>query len=306
MEPIREGASGAAVEDIQERLTSLGYKIDEQELGEKSFGPTTANAVGRFRMDQDIPLGTEVDSATWSALVDAGYKMGDRTLYLRLPNLHGNDVLELQKCLNILGFSCGKPDGCYGVYTEAAVKEFQESQGMLADGMAFPDTFDAIERLHHVWAGKPADGPHPMGGMGFARAAGVLEHTQISLTAEDPISRNVAGRIWNLATATTDKSGLDIVENVDASRPDDDVVIVLGTTDLPEGSKLANLSTEEIESLPLRLRTTVESAHANGVRPPVVRLELPHGLGYDGTFTTSDAQTFAVMLLDAICSAFNL
>ncbi|MCH4083026.1 MAG: peptidoglycan-binding protein [Olsenella sp.] len=306
MEPIREGASGAAVEDIQERLTSLGYKIDEHELGEKSFGPTTANAVGRFRMDQDIPLGTEVDSATWSALVDAGYKMGDRTLYLRLPNLHGNDVLELQKCLNILGFSCGKPDGCYGVYTEAAVKEFQESQGMLADGMAFPDTFDAIERLHHVWAGKPADGPHPMGGMGFARAAGVLEHTQISLTAEDPISRNVAGRIWNLATATTDKSGLGIVESVDASRPDDDVVIVLGTTDLPEGSKLANLSTEEIESLPLRLRTTVESAHANGVRPPVVRLELPHGLGYDGTFTTSDAQTFAVMLLDAICSAFNL
>ncbi|RRF89403.1 MAG: peptidoglycan-binding protein [Coriobacteriaceae bacterium] len=306
MEPIREGASGAAVEDIQERLTSLGYKIDEHELGEKSFGPTTANAVGRFRMDQDIPLGTEVDSATWSALVDAGYKMGDRTLYLRLPNLHGNDVLELQKCLNILGFSCGKPDGCYGVYTEAAVKEFQESQGMLADGMAFPDTFDAIERLHHVWAGKPADGPHPMGGMGFARAAGVLEHTQISLTAEDPISRNVAGRIWNLATATTDKSGLGIVESVDASRPDDDVVIVLGTTDLPEGSKLANLSTEEIESLPLRLRTTVESAHANGVRPPVVRLELPHGLAYDGTFTTSDAQTFAVMLLDAICSAFNL
>ena len=242
MEPIREGAVGAAVEDIQERLASLGYKIDASELGEKSFGPSTATAVGRFRIDQDIPLGGEVDGATWSALVDACYKMGDRTLYLRLPNLHGNDVLELQRCLNILGFSCGKPDGCYGVYTESAVKQFQESQGMLADGMAFPDTFDAIERLHHVWAGKPAAGPHPMGGMGFARAAGVLESVQISLTAEDPISRNVAGRIWNLASATTDTSGL----------------------------------------------------------------ELPHGLSYDGTFTVSDAQTFAVMLLDAVCSAFNL
>lgn len=305
MEPIREGAVGAAVEDIQERLASLGYKIDAGELGEKSFGPSTATAVGRFRIDQDIPLGGEVDGATWSALVDACYKMGDRTLYLRLPNLHGNDVLELQRCLNILGFSCGKPDGCYGVYTEAAVKQFQESQGMLADGMAFPDTFDAIERLHHVWAGKPAAGPHPMGGMGFARAAGVLESVQISLTAEDPISRNVAGRIWNLASATSEKSGLDIVESVAASRPDDDVVIVLGTTDLPEGSKLANLTTDEVDTLPQRLRTTVESARANGVRP-VVRLELPHGLSYDGTFTVSDAQTFAVMLLDAICSAFNL
>ncbi len=305
MEPIREGAVGAAVEDIQERLASLGYKIDASELGEKSFGPSTATAVGRFRIDQDIPLGDEVDGATWSALVDACYKMGDRTLYLRLPNLHGNDVLELQRCLNILGFSCGKPDGCYGVYTEAAVKQFQESQGMLADGMAFPDTFDAIERLHHVWAGKPAAGPHPMGGMGFARAAGVLEGVQISLTAEDPISRNVAGRIWNLASATSEKSGLDIVESVASARPDDDVVIVLGTTDLPEGSKLANLTTDEVDTLPQRLRTTVESARANGVRP-VVRLELPHGLSYDGTFTVSDAQTFAVMLLDAICSAFNL
>ncbi len=29
MDPIREGASGAAVEDIQERLGRLGYEIDE-------------------------------------------------------------------------------------------------------------------------------------------------------------------------------------------------------------------------------------------------------------------------------------
>ena len=110
---------------------------------------------------------------------------------------------------------------------------------------------------------------------------------------------------WVPCGTTSEKSGLDIVESVAAARPDDDVVIVLGTTDLPEGSKLANLTTDEVDTLPQRLRTTVESARANGVRP-VVRLELPHGLSYDGTFTVSDAQTFAVMLLDAICSAFNL
>ena len=212
MDPIREGASGAAVEDIQERLGRLGYEIDEAELAEKSMGPSSVAAVAKFRLDQGMGLGTEVDAPTWSALVDAGYMMGDRTLYLRLPNFHGNDVLQMQERLNILGFSCGKPDGCFGVYTEAAVKEFQESQGMLADGMAFQDTFDSIDRLHHVWAGKPAAGPHPMGGMGFARAAGVLEHTQLSLTAEDPISRNVAGRIWNLASATSERSGLDLIE----------------------------------------------------------------------------------------------
>lgn len=305
MEPITRGAHGVAVEDIQDRLGSLGYVIGQDELDDKSFGPSTAEAVARFRLDRGIALGDEVDQATWSALVDACYTMGDRTLYLRLPNLHGNDVLELQRCLNVLGFSCGEPDGRYGVYTEAAVKEFQESQGMLADGMAFPDTFDAIERLRHVWAGKPADGPHPMGGMGYARAADVLENTQISITAEDPISRNVAGRIWNLASATTERSGLDLVENVRSHRPDDDVVIVLGANDLPEGSKMANLSTGDEDTLAQRLRTAVESARAGGSSTPVIRLELPGGLTYDGTFTMSDAQTFAITLLDAICAAFE-
>ena len=303
MDPIREGASGAAVEDIQERLGRLGYEIDEAELAEKSMGPSSVAAVAKFRLDQGMGLGTEVDAPTWSALVDAGYTMGDRTLYLRLPNFHGNDVLQMQERLNILGFSCGKPDGCFGVYTEAAVKEFQESQGMLADGMAFQDTFDSIDRLHHVWAGKPAAGPHPMGGMGFARAAGVLEHTQLSLTAEDPISRNVAGRIWNLASATSERSGLDLIEAPEVSREGDAAVIVLATTPLPEGSKRANLSTDDVETLPQRLRTTVESSRED---VPVVRLELPLGLDYDGTFTTGDAQTFAVMLLDAICAAFDL
>lgn len=303
MDPIREGASGAAVEDIQERLGRLGYEIDEAELAEKSMGPSSVAAVAKFRLDQGMGLGTEVDAPTWSALVDAGYTMGDRTLYLRLPNFHGNDVLQMQERLNILGFSCGKPDGCFGVYTEAAVKEFQESQGMLADGMAFQDTFDSIDRLHHVWAGKPAAGPHPMGGMGFARAAGVLEHTQLSLTAEDPISRNVAGRIWNLASATSERSGLDLIEAPEVSREGDAAVIVLATTPLPEGSKMANLSTDDVETLPQRLRTTIESSRED---VPVVRLELPLGLDYDGTFTTGDAQTFAVMLLDAICAAFDL
>ena len=303
MDPIREGASGAAVEDIQERLGRLGYEIDEAELAEKSMGPSSVAAVAKFRLDQGMGLGTEVDAPTWSALVDAGYTMGDRTLYLRLPNFHGNDVLQMQERLNILGFSCGKPDGCFGVYTEAAVKEFQESQGMLADGMAFQDTFDSIDRLHPVWAGKPAAGPHPMGGMGFARAAGVLEHTQLSLTAEDPISRNVAGRIWNLASATSERSGLDLIEAPEVSREGDAAVIVLATTPLPEGSKMANLSTDDVETLPQRLRTTVESSRED---VPVVRLELPLGLDYDGTFTTGDAQTFAVMLLDAICAAFDL
>jgi peptidoglycan hydrolase-like protein with peptidoglycan-binding domain len=303
MDPIKEGMSGVAVEDIQERLGRLGYDIDQTELKAQRFGGSTASAVAKFRLDHGIVLGTEVDTATWSCLVDECYEMGDRTLYLRLPNFHGGDVRFLQNCLNILGFSCGEPDGYYGVHTEAAVKQFQESQGILADGMAFPDTFDAIERLRHVWAGKPSNGPHPMGGMGFARAAGVLENVQLSITAEDPISRNIAGRIWNLASATTDQSGLELVEDTRHMRKNDQALFVLAASPLPgRSSRVANVVIDDFSTLPLRLRAAVESSLS---AVPVVRLELPFGLNYDGTFTTGDAQTFAVMLLDAICTAYE-
>ncbi len=299
MESIREGASGSAVEDIQERLRSLGYEIDGRECSERSFGRSTATAVARFRLDNGLQLGEEIDTPTWMALVDECYQLGDRTLYLRLPNYHGNDVRQLQERLNILGFSCGEPDGIYGVHTEAAVKLFQESIGVLADGMAFPDTFDAIERLRHVWAGKPAAGPHPMGGMGFARAASVLEGADISITADDPISRNIAGRLWNLAHATVDDCGLELVDSPDDATTG--TLIEISTRPLPENvaSGLGNVTLEDFDTLSLRLRTAIQSSAAV---PPAVRIEVPVGTG---TFTMGDAQTYAVLLLDAICAAFE-
>ena len=302
MEPIQTGMSGAAVEDIQDRLASLGYTIDQEERSEGLFGKSTAKAVARFRLDHDLSLGQEVDISTWAVLVDECYQMGDRTLYLRLPNFHGRDVRDLQRALNILGFSCGETDGYYGVHTEAAVKQFQESVGELADGMAFPDTFAAIMRLHHVWAGKPAAGPHPMGGMGFARAANVLERVKISITGEDPISRNIAGRIWNLASATSDDSGISLVGRAKDVDPGDEALIILSADPLPSGKRMANLMMDDVETLPRRIRSAIKSSRT---KVPTIRIELPHALDYDGTFTTGDAQTYAVMLLDAICTALD-
>lgn len=300
MQPICKGAKGAAVEDIQQRLLSLNYKIDASELESHTYGPSTADAVAYFRADSYIAPGCEVDEKTWNALVDETYVFGNRTLYLRLPNFHGKDVKDLQNRLNILGFSCGKADGYYGAHTEAAVKQFQENVGILADGMAFPETFDAIERLRHVWTGTQANGPHPTNGMGFARAAAVLENTSLSLSAEDPISRNIAGRIFNLASATTADAKLSLVD--DATPQLDEPLLILATKPLPRDSKLANVVVDSLDTLPQRIYTAYESSVDKN---PVIRLELPLSDKYDGTFTISDAQTFAVMLLDAICTAFD-
>lgn len=302
MDPIREGMNGSMVEDVQERLTSLGYEIDEAELKGSEFGSSTANAVARFRIEHKLSLSAEVDIACWSALVDECYQLGDRTLYLRLPNFHGNDVLCLQNALNVLGFSCGEPDGYYGPHTEGAVKLFQENVGMLADGIAFGDTFDAIERLRHVWAGKPAQGPHPMSGMGFARTALVLDEIRIAIAAEDPISRAVAGRIYNIACAMSEGTNLHIVENVEDATADDRAVIVLAVTPRPAVSKVANVSMADEGDLALRLQTALESSRT---KPPVVRMELPAEAELDGSFTVNDAQMLAVSVIDALCSALS-
>ena len=115
MESITPGMQGPAVEDVQTRLASLGYTIDTAETSAQEYGTTTAEAVRALRSSEGIETGDEVDGTTWSALVDASYKLGDRTLYLRLPNFHGADVQALQRALNTLGFACGVDDGYFGL-----------------------------------------------------------------------------------------------------------------------------------------------------------------------------------------------
>jgi putative chitinase len=56
----------------------------------------------------------------------------------------GDDVTALQQALQGKGFSPGTIDGQYGGGTQAAVIAFQNSEGMLADGVAGPRTLNAL------------------------------------------------------------------------------------------------------------------------------------------------------------------
>lgn len=301
MEPIKQGMQGPAVEDVQTRLTSLGFDIDASELEECAFGPSTAAAVSAFRDTAAIESGDEIDTAAWSVLVDASYKLGDRTLYLRLPNFHGADVWALQQALNTLGFACGEDDGFFGPHTEAALQQFQENVGLFADGMAFQDTFSYINRLRHVWDGKPSVvevGPEAR--TGFARAASVLESVHVAVCGEDAIARNVASRMWNIATATTENSGMVLY---DGPMPEGvDVVFQIASDDLPEDAEpQATIALAECGNLAQRIRTAVAAASR---KPARVRIEITGMTSY-GTFTASDAQTLAVRLLDGVCDALS-
>jgi N-acetylmuramoyl-L-alanine amidase len=100
-----------------------------------------------------LPADGFIGPDTWGRLVEAGYRLGDRTLYVRAPLFRGDDVLDLQRRLNQLGFDAGREDGILGAATGQAVLNFQRNIGMKPDGIVGPDTVEALERIHPVQPG---------------------------------------------------------------------------------------------------------------------------------------------------------
>jgi len=140
------------VRDVQHRLTEAGHRIDPIEL-EGVFGPSTEDAVRAFQLARRLPADGIVGADTWSQLVEAGYRLGDRTLYLRLPAFRGDDVRALQEMLNALGFDGGKEDGIFGRRAADAVMEFQRNLGDKVDGIVGLDTVRSLERMRPAVGG---------------------------------------------------------------------------------------------------------------------------------------------------------
>jgi hypothetical protein len=135
--------------------------------------------------------------------------------------------------------------------------------------------------------------------IGVMRAANVLERFQIAVIGEDPIARSVASRMWNIATATTDNSGMMLC---DSEVPTDvDLVLEIASDELPaDAAPRATIALAECHNLAQRIRTANVAAQQ---KPARIRIELTGMTRYNGTFTASDAQTLAVRLLDGVCDA---
>ncbi|MDR1083156.1 MAG: peptidoglycan-binding protein, partial [Coriobacteriales bacterium] len=246
---VARGARGPAVKDVQVRLESLGYDL-EDELERGVYGQKTAQAVAAFRENTGLIFGEDVDSETWTALVDATFTFADRLLYLRMPYFHGRDVRTLQTALSALGFSC-TADGIFGAHTERAVREFQQNAGIGSDGIVGDETFSAIDRLRHAWEGKKQL-VSEVGSLGFARAAEVLEHMPVRLCGTDEPSRRVAERISNLAMATTPAS---LVVDTPLVEPeneaDRDLFTILLTTEADDATGASGTAGDGVLDVPL-------------------------------------------------------
>lgn len=151
---LRPGNRGEAVRDLQVRLGALGHDVPREESGD--YGPGTESAVRAFQSARGLRVDGVCGPQTWSAVVESGYRLGDRLLYRRRPMLRGDDVAELQRRLNGLGFDAGREDGILGDDTTAALIEFQRNMNLPTDGMCGPATLAVLERVGGLAAGSVA------------------------------------------------------------------------------------------------------------------------------------------------------
>lgn len=96
------------------------------------YGPATKVAIERFQKINGLFADGVVGPQTWDLLLQ-------RVLYLSNPYMVGTDVTQVQQALARQGYRV-VPDGVFGPGTDTAVKQFQASQGLLADGVVGPKT----------------------------------------------------------------------------------------------------------------------------------------------------------------------
>ena len=197
MRIYRLGDEGPEVGDIQERLTRLGHAIESGELGTR-FGSSTDVAVREFQARRSLRVDGLVGPDTWGQLVEAGYHLGDRTLYLHSPHFRGDDVRALQRKLNALGFDAGREDGMYGVNTDQAMREFQRNVGEEPDGIVGLHAIAVLERMRPLESGPSR---------ALVREAEEMRHSRTSIDgrvlAIDPGDPGEPGGACTYAVAQT-------------------------------------------------------------------------------------------------------
>ncbi|WP_349236955.1 N-acetylmuramoyl-L-alanine amidase [Corynebacterium sp. Marseille-P3884] len=157
--PYRVGDSSARVAEVRSTLARLGLVDDfEGDVGEWNrrrfsqsemyFDEELCTTLKAFQQSRGILPSGEIDELTLRELRHASYTLGARALSYQ-PNqvLVGDDVGQLQKQLQELGFYSGRIDGHFGPDTHAALSNYQLNYGIQDDGVCGPETLHALSLL---------------------------------------------------------------------------------------------------------------------------------------------------------------
>lgn len=166
IETLKLGSTGPDVKRLQQQLKNLGYYTGSVD---GDFGAGTEVAVRDFQAGNGLNVDGKAGKRTQEVLYGGNakrktastptarpssgstgtstnanmYTNGDTDIYLRLGS-SGSQVKILQNRLIVLGYLSGTADGQFGETTEAAVKAFQDRNGIYDDGVAGPTTLSKL------------------------------------------------------------------------------------------------------------------------------------------------------------------
>ena len=145
---IVNGARGDQVVNLQKSLKKIGF---DPGVIDGIFGGNTEAAVKQFQASNGLLVDGKVGPNTKAALCSAlgsapngSDATCDTTSTVIVNGARGDQVVNLQKSLKKIGFDPSVIDGIFGGNTEAAVKQFQASNGLLVDGKVGPNTKAAL------------------------------------------------------------------------------------------------------------------------------------------------------------------
>jgi N-acetylmuramoyl-L-alanine amidase len=204
---IREGDRSDEVVDVQARLRAFGIPVADEP---GFFGAATKAAVRAFQQRRSMLVDGIVGPQTWSELVEASWRLGDRTLYLRRPAMRGDDVGALQNLLNALGFDAGREDGIFGPLAYNAVRAFQKEYGVAEDGMFGRHTHSALLGLRVERPGTSAHLREELRRRQGSGIDGALVMIDPGHGGHDPGERGPSGAeeaslCWSLATSVAER-----------------------------------------------------------------------------------------------------
>ena len=319
MKAIVPGERSAAVSDVQKRLRDLGFAPPglEEELRESFYGEKTERAVRDFQEQRGLRSDGNVDETTWQELVEASFRLGDRFLYLRIPPFRGDDVRELQRYLNRLGFNAGREDGIFGQDTDRALRAFQHDMDLPVDGIAGSSTISCLLRLRHALKDTSVAEVHEtlqdLAARGLQGQSVVLDAAEGDALAEEAL-REVSDllRAHGMNTLITGGSSGPLEEGMRARLANDrhaDLVLGLRTTSeagfrlyyfggggysSPRGRRLAEILRREIGLLAGEEIPVPEAKNyplLRETRMPCVIVESPQGTGLPSGFFAALARS---------------
>lgn len=139
------GQQGAS--DAQPRMVYDAQSLDQdqlrqvqQALNQKGFhagnvdgnwGAETRDALRNFQQAQGLKQTGQLDSQTVSAL---GVQLDQASMHYDVQELSQQQIQQVQRSLNEKGFNAGSVDGKWDSRTQAALRNFQQAQGMKQTG----------------------------------------------------------------------------------------------------------------------------------------------------------------------------